>query len=139
MNGLRLLSRIARYAWASPCTLLGLLAAGLLVVAGGNARVRFGILEVLAAAPRAEGRRPRFDAITLGHVVLARDERALTALRAHELEHVRQYERWGLVFIPAYAFSSLIQLLKGRDPYWLNGFEVRARKRSNDDEPRPVA
>ena len=74
-------------------------------------------------------RRTRLDlgAITLGHVVLGGSEHTLCQLRAHEQEHVRQYERWGVVFFLAYPASSLIQLLRGRHPYWLNHFEVQAR------------
>jgi hypothetical protein len=41
-------------------------------------------------------------AITLGHVVLATTESALKKTRSHERVHVRQYERWGPFFIPAY-------------------------------------
>jgi hypothetical protein len=46
---------------------------------------------------------------------------------------VRQYERWGLLFYPAYGLSSLWQLLRGRRPYWDNVFEVEARRRSGSD------
>ena len=40
--------------------------------------------------------------------------------------HVRQYERWGIFFLPAYALSSLWQLAHGRDWYRDNRFELRA-------------
>jgi hypothetical protein len=39
---------------------------------------------------------------------------------------VRQYERWGAFFIPAYLLSSLVQLARGRDPYRENHFERQA-------------
>jgi hypothetical protein len=42
--------------------------------------------------------------------------------------HVRQYERWGPLFVPAYLVSSLVLWLRGRDPYWDNPFEVEARR-----------
>jgi hypothetical protein len=40
--------------------------------------------------------------------------------------HVRQYERWGPAFLPAYLLSSLLQLLRGRNPYRENHFERQA-------------
>ena len=39
---------------------------------------------------------------------------------------MRQYERWGPFFIPAYLLSSLVQLLRRRDPYLDNRFEREA-------------
>lgn len=69
-----------------------------------------------------------FGAITLGHVIIGRDERVLAQVRVHELQHVRQYECWGLFFFLAYPASSLVQLLRGRNPYWFNHFEIESRK-----------
>ena len=39
---------------------------------------------------------------------------------------MRQYERWGPFFLPAYLLSSLLQLLRGRHPYRENHFERQA-------------
>jgi hypothetical protein len=69
----------------------------------------------------------RFVAITFGHVILGIDEPTLERVRAHEHVHVRQYERWGPLFIPAYLLSSLVQLLRCRHPYLDNYFEREAR------------
>jgi hypothetical protein len=69
-------------------------------------------------------------AITLGHVILAVDVDALDASRAHERVHVRQYERWGPFFLPAYVLSSLWQLACGRRCYRDNWFERQAHDRS---------
>ena len=74
-----------------------------------------------------------FRAIALGHVVIAVGRIELDAMRAHEQVHVRQCERWGIAFFPAYAASSLWQLLRGRNAYWDNHFEVEARRLSADD------
>jgi hypothetical protein len=63
---------------------------------------------------------------TFGHVILGVDEATLAAVRAHEQVHVRQYERWGPFFGPAYLLSSLLQLLRGRSPYRDNLFEREA-------------
>jgi len=47
---------------------------------------------------------PLFDgAIALGHVILGTGHAGLVALREHEQAHVRQYEQWGVFFLPSYA------------------------------------
>jgi hypothetical protein len=69
-------------------------------------------------------------AITIGHVILGRDQHCLDRFRAHEQVHVRQYERWGPFMIPAYLLASGILLLWGKHPYLDNPFEVQARKES---------
>lgn len=114
-----------RYAWALPCSLVGLLLAVPMLLLGGRGHIKSGVLEV--ALPGTRHHHLDLGAITLGHVVLGGSVHTLNQLRAHEQEHVRQYERWGLVFFVAYPASSLIQLLRGRHPYWLNHFEVQAR------------
>jgi hypothetical protein len=68
------------------------------------------------------------DPLTFGHVVLAQDAQALECTRAHERVHVRQYERWGPLFIPAYAASSLWAFARGRHFYFHNAFEEEARR-----------
>lgn len=75
-------------------------------------------------------------AITLGHVVLGTDAEALESTRLHERVHVRQYERWGPFFIPAYLACSGWQWLRGRHPYFDNPFEVEAY-RAEDNQPAP--
>ena len=120
-----------RYAWAAPATLAGLLVALPAFAAGARARVIDGVIEVtsgrverlVAALPR----RCRFCAITFGHLVVCTDECTAAAVRAHEHVHVRQYERLGTLFFPLYVGSSVVQLLRGRDPYFDNRFEREAR------------
>ena len=120
-----------RYAWAAPATLAGLLVALPAFAAGARARVIDGVIEVtggrverlVAALPR----RCRFCAITFGHLVVCTDECTAAAVRAHEHVHVRQYERLGALFFPLYVGSSVVQLLRGRDPYFDNRFEREAR------------
>jgi hypothetical protein len=65
-------------------------------------------------------------AFTLGHVVVGSSAAMLDALRVHEQVHVRQYERWGLLFVPAYLLSSLWCGLTGRHVYRDNVFEQAA-------------
>jgi hypothetical protein len=68
----------------------------------------------------------RFTAITFGHIIIGLDHPLLRHLRAHELIHVQQYERWGVLFFPLYVTSSLVQLVRGRHPYLDNFFEREA-------------
>ena len=119
-----------RYAWAAPATIVGLLVALPALATGARARVIDGAIEVtggsverlVAALPR----RCRFCAITFGHLVICTDECRAAAVRAHERVHVRQYERLGALFFPLYIGSSIVQWLRGRDPYFDNRFEREA-------------
>lgn len=128
--------RLGRYAWAAPCTAAGLVAGLLVLLAGGSVRATHGVLEF---ALRPEPWRPRlpFHAITLGHVIVGTTPAVLARLRAHELVHVRQYERWGVVFFLAYPAASLWLWLGGRRPYRDNPFEVEARRRSGEESAPP--
>jgi hypothetical protein len=123
--------RPLRYLWAAPCTTAGLLIALVALVLGGRGRLRDGTLQVvgggLATGLRRLPTRLNILAFTNGHVIFAVSEEALAAFRSHELVHVRQYERWGLLFPFLYLGSSLVQRLKGRDPYFANRFEREAQ------------
>ena len=65
-------------------------------------------------------------AMTLGHIVLGRDRDALDWSREHERVHVRQCERWGGLFLPAYGLASVAVMLKGQRAYLDNPFEREA-------------
>src|SRR5690606_18564437 len=100
-----------RYFWASPNTFIGLAVVPFVLATRGRIQVIDGVLEAYGgllpwllrrAIPLPGGA----EAITLGHVVLARDREVLDATRAHERVHVRQYETWGPAFIPAYFLAS---------------------------------
>jgi hypothetical protein len=121
----------ARYAWASPATLLGLLGAAPALLLGARARVVRGVIEVSGGAlaafvARTPGLR-LFEAITLGHVVLADSGAALDRQRRHERAHVRQFERWGVLLLPLYLVASVREWFRGRHPYRDNAFEREAR------------
>lgn len=118
----------AKILWAAPCSLLGLAVAAATVATGGRVRRRGGVVEIHGGAARwlLEHFPGRPAAMTLGHTVLGLTEVALDISREHELVHVRQYERWGPAFIPAYLLSSLALWAFGRDPYHDNPFEVEA-------------
>jgi hypothetical protein len=122
--------KIVVYLWASPNTVLGLPAGLVLLIFGGRLRVVQGVLEFCVARPEVGGRSSSrlfpFRAITLGHVILGASASELEAARRHEQAHVAQYESWGPLFLPAYAASSLWQLLRGRRAYRDNFFERQA-------------
>jgi hypothetical protein len=122
--------KLLALAWAAPYSLLGLLFGSAVILSGGRAQVRAGAVEFGGGrlGRLASGLRPPFcfSAITFGHVILGVDQRTLDEARAHEQVHVRQYERWGVFFLPAYLLSSLVQLALGRRPYLDNRFEREA-------------
>ena len=66
--------------------------------------------------------------MTLGHVILGRNALCLDVLRDHEQAHVRQVERWGAAFIPAYLAASLLAWRSGGHYYRDNWFERDARR-----------
>jgi hypothetical protein len=73
-------------------------------------------------------------AMTLGHVVLGRNKYTLDRSRRHERVHVRQFERWGPLFIPLYLGASFVAWLRGRDPYLDNPFEREAFEKDGEGE-----
>ena len=129
------LLRFVRYTWAAPASAVGLAVAVFAVLLGARARVVDGVVEVaggwLSTGVSMLPPMLRFEAITFGHVVLGATHTVLCGLRSHERVHVRQYERWGLLFFPAYVGSSLVQWLRGCDPYLDNRFEREAFARAD--------
>jgi hypothetical protein len=123
-----LLMQMLLHTWASPGTLIGVTVGLLGVCTGGGARRVRHTLEfhggfvtwVLQNTP------VEAMAMTLGHVVIGRSPAALDITREHEWVHVRQYERWGPLFIPAYLGWSLGLWLARRDAYLENPFEREA-------------
>jgi hypothetical protein len=133
---MHLLLRPLAIVWASPYTLLGLFAGALGLCSGGGVRWRAGVVEFHGRAIDWFLRRLPVEpiAITFGHVVLGRTDAALDITRNHERVHVGQYERWGVLFGPAYLFCSLLLWRRGRDPYYDNPFEREAFARGGDRE-----
>ena len=90
----------ASYVWAAPVSLAGLLAGA---AAGVRPQRRGGVL-IFAGARGLTGwvlRSRGFSAGALGHVVVALDGPSERLLR-HELVHVRQAERLGVLMAPVY-------------------------------------
>jgi len=124
------------YVWALPATALGLLFVPLALVTGGGVQLIAGVVEVHGGAVRWLLRHLTLvkggaSALTLGHVVLGTDVAALNASRRHERMHVRQYGRWGPLFIPAYLLVTLWLLLRRRDTYLDNPFERAAYRETS--------
>ena len=130
--------RCVGYLWASPVTGCALCVVLLGRITGGRAGVVWGVVEIhggLVTWCLRKGS-PWFGpiaAMTLGHVILGRDGACLDHSREHEHVHVRQYERWGPFFIPAYLAASLWCWCRGFDAYFDNPFECEAFE---EDEKR---
>jgi hypothetical protein len=131
---------LLRRLWAAPATAIGLALAGIACLLGATARVEQGVLEVaggrLASSLRFLPKAMRILAITFGHVVLGVSHSVLAQERIHEHAHVRQYERWGVLFFPLYLGSSGAQLVRGRHPYHDNAFERQACQAAASREDR---
>ena len=114
--------------WASPWTALGLLIGVMGLAFGGKYVVRSGVVEFYGGL--VSWLLERFPlqpfAMTLGHCILGRSKSALDLSHDHELVHVRQYERWGVLFVPAYLMASVWVWLQGRNAYRDNPFEREA-------------
>lgn len=127
---MRFLLQPLLFAWAGPASLIGLLLGVAALLTGGRAQRRSGVLEFYGGAAAWFLRHAPLVgnamAMTLGHVVLGQTAAGLELARRHELVHVRQYERWGPLFLPLYALLSLWMWWQGRDPYRDNPFEREA-------------
>ena len=125
-----MIKRTLAYAWAAPCTALGLVAGLAMLATGGRVRIVQRTFEFSdGLLPLGLSRLPqrcRFSAITLGHVILGVDSQSLDTLRDHEQVHVAQYGRWGPFFMPAYLLNSAWQMCRGRCAYRDNYFERQA-------------
>ena len=118
--------------WAAPTSAVGLALGALALLSGGGVRRDGYALEfhggVLEWIPRLTP--VRASAMAIGHVIVAIDERTLQAYRDHELVHVRQAERWGPLFLPAYFGASAVAWARGGHFYEDNWFEIDARRQA---------
>ncbi len=123
----------ACYIWALPNTLVGMLFLPAALVRGSGVHLVEGVLEIhgplVAAILRHAVPIPGgAAAITFGHIILGRDCASLDFARRHERVHVRQCERWGPAFIPAYLLAGACAWLQGAGAYDGNRFEREARR-----------
>lgn len=133
------LGRFARRTWAClwvlPMTCMAVPFVVAAMLGWGRLRMHTGVLEVHGGLSEWWLRRMvplkgGATAMTIGHVVIGRDEAALDRTRAHERVHVRQAERWGPLFGPAYLLASLRAHRRGGHYYRDNAFERQAREQS---------
>jgi hypothetical protein len=125
--------RIFKYLWVAPISLLFLPLAWFAQWTGGGYALHSGVLEVWGGkvGRRLDKGLPLFGsaaAITLGHVVVGISPYYLNCTRVHEREHVRQFERWGVLFPLVYFSAGLWVLAKGRRFYLDNPYEIAARR-----------
>lgn len=116
------------YTWAAPTTMVGLTAGALTLATGGRVQRRAGALEFYGGFSRWFGESCGFGAMTLGHAIIGLDPDTLDLVRNHEQAHVRQVERWGAAFIPAYLAASAWAWWRGQHYYLDNWFERDARR-----------
>ncbi len=117
---------VLKYLWALPNTLLGMVFVPLALVSGGKVHAIQGALEIHGGMAALFLTLCRASGMTIGHVILGKNARILDDVRLHEHVHIRQYERWGILFLPAYFLSSIFVWLRGKHPYYDNPFEKEA-------------
>src|SRR5689334_7321587 len=125
------LRRALVYLWTSPTSCWGLMFLPFVRITGGGYQIVDGVLELYGGIVELFLRRATLleggaSAMTLGHVVLGRDQDALEWSRDHERVHVKQCERWGPLFLPAYGIASVVAVLRGGRAYLDNVFEREA-------------
>ncbi len=122
---------LATDSWSAPTTAVGWLA---ILLAGRDVSRTRRDAVVLVTGPGVarlfDRLNPRLGigAMTLGGVILARDEATAAQHWRHELVHVAQARRWGPLFLPAYGLASLVAQTTGHDAYLANFFELEARR-----------
>jgi hypothetical protein len=135
--------KVLLIAWTFPNTVLGILIGGLGIVTGGKFQIIGGCLEFHGGIIKSILSKNRIAAMTLGHTIIGQTPEEMRIVRKHEQAHVRQYERWGPFFIPAYLLCSLYLIIRGREYYRNNPFEIEAyeiddpsnyRDRTPDDD-----
>lgn len=120
--------------WALPLSIVGLLVALPVFAWRGHAQlIRGRTVALLVRGPLADillSHHPfgAMAAMALGHIIIAEQQGLSARVLMHELAHVRQAQRWGIVFPFAYLASSAWAGIRGRDAYWHNRFEIAARK-----------
>ncbi len=138
--------KLLRIIWTSPNTIIGLTLGLTGLFFGGKIAVRRGCVEfhgglvkwLLRTTYTGAGTM----AMTLGHTIIGQSQVSLDISRDHEHVHVRQYERWGPFFVPAYFVWSFVMWWRGKNPYRDNPFEVEAYaiddpgRRKNFEKPK---
>lgn len=120
---------VASVAWAAPYSVFGIFVGLIGCLTGGSVQRRGCALEFYGGATNVFLKYicgPWVSAITFGHTILGQNPELLSQCREHEWVHVRQYQRWGPLFGPAYLISSIIVWCQGKRAYRDNHFEREA-------------
>lgn len=121
---------LVKILWVSPWSLWGAAIGVMGILTGGGVQRRGRIVEFWGGLIPLFLRYFPFVAgspvATFGHVVVGRSQRHLDACRPHQMIHVRQYECWGPLFIPAYLTWWFVLWCRGKHPYYDNPFEQEA-------------
>lgn len=130
--------KILKIIWAFPLTLFGILPGLAVWLARGHLHYVQGALEIHGPLATRVLSLPfiNFVAVTIGHIIIGRDEVCCSHARAHEHTHVRQGERWGVFFPFAYCGAGIVQRLRGKHFYWDNPFEREAREATSYSEKK---
>jgi hypothetical protein len=123
---IRFLIKLVLVIWTLPNTLIGLTVGTVGLLTGGKAQMRCGCIEFYGGVVEKWLERLNVFGMTLGHTILGQTKTGLKIVREHEQVHVRQYERWGPLFLPAYLGISAWLWWQGKDYYRGNPFEVEA-------------
>jgi hypothetical protein len=126
------MGQFVRYLWPLPFSLLAALALILVVPLSVSFARRDGALQAYgpgaALLLRIVVPWMAASGLTIGHVLIYRNQADARTLHAHEIVHVRQWERWGLLFPLAYGVASVRAAMAGGHYYRDNVFEVEARQ-----------
>jgi len=129
------------YLWVLPNSLFGVFVGLVGLITGGKSQIRRGCIEFYGGfvtwllrrlGPGGGG----VLAMTLGHTIIGQDAQGLAIARDHEHVHVRQYQCWGPLFIPAYLLCSGWVWLQKKDAYRDNPFEVEAYRIADPSKVR---
>ena len=128
--------KIIRYLWVAPISLWFVPLAWVARWTGGSYAWHTGVLEIEGGivGKWLDNGIPLFgsvNAFTVGHVVVGVSPAHLASSRVHERVHVRQFERWGVLFPLVYAFAGWQAKRRGGHFYWDNPYEIEARAASN--------
>jgi hypothetical protein len=138
VRGASFMIRLLLLIWVLPNSLIGLTIGLLGLITNGKVQLRRGCLEFHGGwVTKILNRLPPGGvlAMTLGHTIIGQNADGLAIARDHEHIHVRQYERWGPFFIPAYLICSAVLWFQKKDSYRDNPFEIEAYAKADPSKP----
>ncbi len=119
---------IPKYIWTLPNTIVALLLAVISCCTGASVQCHEGIIEVVGGFFPCNCCCNTMIGYTLGHVIFYSSKEDIKFIRAHEKEHVLQYETFGVLFTPVWCLCALYVLFQCKcdNVYKNNYFEMQA-------------